>query len=75
MYSYVILDMYNFVPNNFNNYANTISCDNTEDYNNNIKHKKPFCFLATITRCETRSVSRIRTLNIESSQNERNILS
>lgn len=67
--------MYNFVPNGFNNYANTISRDNIEDYNNNIKHNKPFCLLATIIRCETRSVSRIRTSNIELLQNERNILS
>ena len=40
MYSYVIVDMYNFVPNIFNNYVNAISRDNNEDYNDNIKHKR-----------------------------------
>ena len=75
MYSYVIVDMYNFVPNNFDNYVNAISRDNNENYNENIKHKKSFCLLATISICETRNVLRIRTLNIELLQNERNILS
>ena len=40
MYSYVIVDMYNFVPNIFNNYVNAISRDNNEDYNDNINTQK-----------------------------------